>query len=128
MFPSYRNQICPANQLTRFYVMKTLVVKGLTSQVGKPVELQFCEYANIAISDAQITCIVAHCHCVKSVQILSYFWSVFSYIRTECGEIRYLSVFSPNTGKYGPEITPYLDTFHAVCNIIRFSSDTVERK
>ena len=22
--------------------------------------------------------------------------------------------FSPNTGKYGPEITPYLDTFHAV--------------
>ena len=25
-----------------------------------------------------------------------------------------LSVFSPNTGKYGPEITPYLDTFHAV--------------
>ena len=26
----------------------------------------------------------------------------------------YLSVFSPNAGKYGPEITPYLDTFHAV--------------
>ena len=27
---------------------------------------------------------------------------------------QYLSVFSPNTGKYGPEITPYLDTFHAL--------------
>ena len=27
----------------------------------------------------------------------------------------YLSVFSPNARKYGPEITPYLDTFHAVC-------------
>ena len=26
----------------------------------------------------------------------------------------YFSVFGPNTGKYGPEITPYLDTFHAV--------------
>ena len=26
----------------------------------------------------------------------------------------YLSVFSPNTGKYGPEKTPYLDNFHAV--------------
>ena len=26
----------------------------------------------------------------------------------------YLSVFSPNTGKYGPEITPYLHTFHVV--------------
>ena len=37
-------------------------------------------------------------HCVKSVQIRSYFWPVFSCIRIECG----------------PEITPYLDTFHAV--------------
>ena len=26
----------------------------------------------------------------------------------------YFPVFSPNTGKYGPEITPYLSTFHAV--------------
>ena len=26
----------------------------------------------------------------------------------------YISVFSPNTGKCGPEITPYLDTFQAV--------------
>ena len=26
----------------------------------------------------------------------------------------YLSVFSPSTGKYGPEVTPYLDFFHAV--------------
>ena len=25
----------------------------------------------------------------------------------------YFPVFSPNTGKYRPEITPYLDTFHA---------------
>ena len=30
------------------------------------------------------------------------------------GIIRYLTVFSPNTGKYGPEIAPYLDTFHEV--------------
>ena len=30
----------------------------------------------------------------------------------------YLSVFSPNTEKYGPEITPYLDIFHAMmCSI-----------
>ena len=27
-------------------------------------------------------------HCVKGVQIRSFFWSVFSRIRTECGEIR----------------------------------------
>ena len=29
----------------------------------------------------------------------------------------YFPVFSPNTGKYGPEITPYLDTFHVVNSI-----------
>ena len=34
-------------------------------------------------------------HCVKSVQI-KYF------------------VFSPNAGKYGPEKTPYLDTFYTL--------------
>ena len=27
----------------------------------------------------------------------------------------YFPVFRLNTGKYGPEITPYLGTFHAVC-------------
>ena len=29
-------------------------------------------------------------------------------------DTKYLSVFSTNAGKYGPETTPYLDTFHAV--------------
>ena len=29
-------------------------------------------------------------------------------------DTEYLSVFSPNTRKYGPEITLYLDTFHTV--------------
>ena len=37
-------------------------------------------------------------NCVKSVQIRSYSWSLFSCIRT----------------KYGAQITPYLETFHAV--------------
>ena len=27
----------------------------------------------------------------------------------------YFPVFGLNTEKYGPEITPYLDTFYAVC-------------
>ena len=30
----------------------------------------------------------------------------------------YFSVFSPNAGKYGPEKTPYLTTFHAVHLVI----------
>ena len=32
--------------------------------------------------------------------------------------VPYFSVFSPNTGNYGPEITPYLDTFHAVIYLV----------
>ena len=39
-------------------------------------------------------------HCVQSVQIRKFFWFVLN----------------PNTGKYGPEKTPYLDKFHAVFN------------
>ena len=30
----------------------------------------------------------------------------------------YFPVFGLNTGKYGPDITPYLDTFHAVCSVM----------
>ena len=35
-------------------------------------------------------------------------------LREKCPDTKFLSVFSPNAGKYGPEKTPYLDTFHAV--------------
>ena len=40
-------------------------------------------------------------------------------LREKCPNKEFFSgphfpVFSPNTGKYGPEKTPYLDTFHAV--------------
>ena len=40
-------------------------------------------------------------------------------LREKCSNMKFFSgpyfpVFSPNTGKYGPERTPYLDTFHAV--------------
>ena len=38
-------------------------------------------------------------------------WKVFKY-GVSSGP--YLSVFSANAGKYGPEKTPYVDTFHAV--------------
>ena len=31
----------------------------------------------------------------------------------------YFPVFGLDTGKYGPEITPYLDTFQAVYNHIK---------
>ena len=52
--------------------------------------------------------------CVKSVQIRSFFWSVFFRIRTEYGDLPWISIFTPNAGKYGPEKCPYLNTFHTV--------------
>ena len=49
--------------------------------------------------------------CVKSVQTRSYSGP-------------YFPVFGRNTGKYGPEITPYLDTFHTVL-LYRLSSTKI---
>ena len=54
-------------------------------------------------------------HCVKSVQI-----------RRFSGP--YFAVLSPITGKYEPEKTPYLDTFHVVIiksDIFQFTIHTV---
>ena len=33
----------------------------------------------------------------------------------------YLSVFSPNAGKFGPELTPYLNIFHGVWDSLKIS-------
>ena len=42
-------------------------------------------------------------------KIRSYFWSIFSCIASPAP-----GVFSPNTAKYGPEITLYLNIFPEV--------------
>ena len=56
-----------------------------------------------------------HWHCVKSVQIWNFFWSVFSRICTEYGDFFRNSPYSvrirENTDQ---KKTPYLDTFHTV--------------
>ena len=67
---------------------------------------------------------------MKSVQIRSFFCSVFSRIQAEYGKMLvdapYLSVFSPNAGKYGPKKTSYLDTFHTVAlRVIKINNYTV---
>ena len=68
------------------YRLKLLLYSPLKYQEGENKNIYY-NWVNIILQ-----------HCVKSVQIRSYFWSVFNL----------------NTGKSGPEITPYLDTFHAV--------------
>ena len=37
-------------------------------------------------------------------------WTIYTAWKVS----KYGVFFGPNTGKYGPERTPYLDTFHAV--------------
>ena len=55
---------------------------------------------------------------VRVVQVLFYY-VLLATLRetrpnTEFFSGPYFPVFALNTGKYGPEKTPYLDTFHAV--------------
>ena len=65
-------------------------------------------------------------HYVKSVQIRSFFWSVFSCIWTEYGDIRGIQ---SEYAKSGPEKILYLGTFHTVflCRTnIRFYFDAFQ--
>ena len=40
---------------------------------------------------------------------------------------KYGVISGPNTGKYGPEITPYLDTLHATSvNVFQYSADLLD--
>ena len=63
--------------------------------------------ANSSIDDDNDEDLVYTIHCEKNVK---------------CGVFpgSYFPVFSPNTGKYRPEKTPYLDTFHAVIPLTFF--------
>ena len=55
-----------------------------------------------------------HKHCVKCPNTELFLVRIFPHSDWIRWDTKYLSVFSLNEGKYGPEITPYLDTFHAV--------------
>ena len=58
----------------------------------------------------------------RSNPVLKHFMELIHYAKTTAWKVSkygvisdpYFPVFSPNTGQYGPEITPYLDTFHAI--------------
>ena len=58
---------------------------------------------------------VTHIHCVKSVQIWSFFWSIFPCFRNEYGDLQSTgNTDQKNTGKYGPKENPYFRIFHAL--------------
>ena len=57
-------------------------------------------------------------YCVKSVRNTELFLArIFPHSDWIRRDTKYVSVFSPNAGKYGPDITPYLNTFHAVVEL-----------
>ena len=54
------------------------------------------------------------CSVTKRCQISSSYWSISGQCFFSLKNMEYLSVFSPNPEKYGPEKTPYLDTFQVM--------------
>ena len=56
-------------------------------------------------------CVLLQPVCAGEVSVATTAWKVSKY-GVNSGPC--FLVFSPNTGKYGPEIALYLDTFHAV--------------
>ena len=68
------------------------------------LELKWCRAANI-LKTASFDDYMRHY--VKSVQTRGFYEPYFLVFGLNAG------IFSPNTGKYGPEKAPYLDTFHA---------------
>ena len=58
----------------------------------------------------------AHCYTQREKCLNTEFFLVRIFPHSDWmrRDTKYLSVFSPNAAKYGPEKTPYLDTFHAV--------------
>ena len=94
-----------------------IVSKSQTTLCGKRILLNHHSFMNFIIC--------RYLHSVKKVQIRSFFWSVFSRIRTEYGEI--LSIFpysvrmQENAGKMRTGITPNTDIFYAASDIPNFS-------
>ena len=56
-------------------------------------------------------------HCVKSVQIRSFFWSVFCHIRTEYGEIRSISPYSGRMRENSDQEKLRIWTLFTPCNL-----------
>ena len=67
---------------------------------------------------------------MRSVQVRSFFWSVFSRIGTKYEDLRspvgIKDLFGPNKGKYGPEKSLYLDIFHTVKEFVNNFRDICE--
>ena len=65
---------------TSFILKMVLLPKNINRKFAFRIAFSWMRFSNL--------------DCVKSIQIRSYFWSVFSCIWTECGEIWSISLYS----------------------------------
>ena len=71
------------------------LLKRVTLSRGLVFQLCYCLYSvSIIAKFGHIEHNYIVIHCLKSVQIRSFSWSVFSYIRTEYGDLRSKSSYS----------------------------------
>ena len=62
-------------------------------------------------------------HCVKIVQMRSFFWSVFSCIRAEYGDIRSKSQYLVRIQENTDHKNSLFDTFHAVLVVVNIRTN-----
>ena len=88
-----------------------LLLKPVTNRFLRPYET----IATVLEQNEKGYVLHGNIYCVKSVQIRSFFRSVFSRIRTVYGEILRISPYSIRMREnMDQKKIPYLDTFHAV--------------
>ena len=91
-FTKFIKHLLILSQLANLQLLET----NIRLEIKRKAIVSGCDFSDKALFYLQ------HFEDVKSVQIRSYLWPVVSCIRAEYRKI------------YGPEITPYLHTFHAV--------------
>ena len=111
MFPSYENESddLPANQLTSFYMMGTLVVKGL---INNPNHRLF------ANSNLMTPKKIQNILCLEIVRIRSFSGPYFSAFRLSTKRYGASLCIQFKCGKIRTRKTPNTATFHAV-NILK---------
>ena len=89
---------------------------------GQAIKKHFSHCGSILLKDRESDTL----KCLQTVQIRSFFWSIFSGIRTEYVDLlcKSLSLLSPYMGKYGPKIIR-IWTFFKQCWRIRLVSKAV---
>ena len=82
--------LCGGNSLKDLQSCEIEFSKGLFITVNRHLVnmITACKTWRIGRSQISIACFFFNCHCVKSAQTRSYFWSVFSCIQSEYRKIR----------------------------------------